>query len=255
MNTRSAVQGTAAFAKSIAVLDMIAESPNPPDIAGLVRRSGFPRGTVHRIVQSLVAEELVAPREDKTFVLAPRIIRLAARALEQNDITRLSESALEALSGKTKETVHFAVFGEGSMRYTSIKDSPHAIRIASSLGDSVAWHASAIGQAVLASLPKPEMVRILDSINWVGFTKHTLKTKSALARRIREICKTGYSVAHQETDLDIECYGVAVRDSAGNPVAGISVSVPLFRHSGNGEDYIKPMLECRDAIEQLLPKV
>jgi DNA-binding IclR family transcriptional regulator len=255
MTVQTTVQGTAAFSKSIGVLSEVAEAATPPDMAELIKITGFPRGTLHRIVQSLIAERLITAREDKTFVLAPRIIQLAARALEQNDISRLAEPALGILCDKTKETVHFAVNNDDSMVYTCKKDSPHAIRIASSLGESVPWHASAIAQSVLAAMPSDGQKRIVRSLKLGKFTKHTLTKKRELENRLKEVSKQGYSVAHQETDLDIECYGVAVKDADGFPVAGFSVSVPLFRHTGNPEDYVKPMLACRDSIEKMLLKI
>ncbi len=252
MTTQTIVQGTAAFSKSIGVLCLIADAETPPDTSELLKISGLPRATLHRILQSLVAEQLVTARDDKTFVLAPRIIKLAARALEQNDITQLADPALDLLCAKTKETVHFAVFTNGSLLYTCKKDSPHAIRIASSLGSAVPWHASAIGQSVLAALPDKEKKERLGSLEFEKFTAHTLTSTSGLRRRIEEVNDQGYSVAHQETDLDVECYGVCIRNPAGYPVGGISVSVPLFRHSGRKEDYTTPLMKCRDSIEKML---
>ncbi len=252
MMTQNTVHGTAAFSKSIGVLSLIADSESPPDTGELLKVSGLPRATLHRILQSLVAEKLVTARDDKTFVLAPRIIKLAARALEQNDLTQLSEPALERLCEETKETIHFAVYTNGSLLYTCKKDSPHAIRIASSLGSAVPWHASAIGQSVLASLPSEEKKEKLESLEFQKLTDYTLGSKSELQQRIGQVHEQGFSVAHQETDLDVECYGVCIKNPQGYPVGGISVSVPLFRHSGNKGDYIGPLTVCRDSIGKML---
>ena len=44
----NAVKGADAFSKSIAILQMIADSEQPPSISMLVRQSNLPRPTPHR---------------------------------------------------------------------------------------------------------------------------------------------------------------------------------------------------------------
>ena len=90
-----AVKGAAAFSKSISVLQMIADSPEPPTTAKLVERTGMPRPTLHRILKALAAENMVEVRSDKTFILGARMFQLSGRALEQNDLLRVAESEWE----------------------------------------------------------------------------------------------------------------------------------------------------------------
>ena len=52
----SQVAGTAAFSKFMHVLQLVADSEQPLNVGALVKASGYPRPTVHRIVAALLAE-------------------------------------------------------------------------------------------------------------------------------------------------------------------------------------------------------
>ncbi|MNI76590.1 Bacterial transcriptional regulator [compost metagenome] len=58
----------------------------------------------------------------------------------------------------------------------------------------------------------------------------------------------GYAMDDQENEPGIVCYGVALCDAAGRPVAGVSVSTLLFRRQQDPQSaYIEPLLRLRDA--------
>ena len=54
-----AVQGAAAFAKGIAVLQLISEYPEPPTINELMASSDLTRPTLYRLLKALESEGLV----------------------------------------------------------------------------------------------------------------------------------------------------------------------------------------------------
>ena len=245
---RKVVQGAAAFSKSISILQMIADSTEPPSIAQLVKESGMPRPTLHRLLKALAAEDMVESRPNKTSALGARMIQLAGRALEQNDLVRIAAPELDWLCAKTHETIHLAIRAGQDLVCIHKKDTSHPVRIASSVGGSVPFHASAIGKCLLAYLPDDEQAEIIDCLELRNLTEYTITTKEKLMEELRAIRDVGYSIAHQESDLEVECYGVCVFDRANRPIAGISISVPLYRLNSNRSMYVNPLLECRDRI-------
>lgn len=239
------VKGAAAFSKSIALLQLVADSQHPVTIADLGRQSGLPRPTLHRLLKALAAEGMVESWPDKTYTVGTRMIRLAGRALEQNDIAKVAGPELTWLCTETQETVHLATHSNRGLVYLMKKDSPRAVRIASSMGGHVPMHASAIGKCVLALLPQKEQDEIVKSMEMTPFTPYTIITREKLQAELELIRHRGYSTAHQETDLEIECFGCAILDRKGRPVAGMSISVPLYRLEAK-EKYYEPLMEsCR----------
>ena len=243
-----AVKGAAAFSKSISILQLIADSAEPPTTAKLVERTGMPRPTLHRILKALAAEEMVEVRADKTFILGARMIQLSGRALKQNDLIKTSEPELDWLCGQTQESIHLGIRAGQELIYLLKKDSPHAVRIASAVGDRVPFHASALGKAYLAFLPEADRELIISSIEMPRLTKYTITTEAELRAELDQVRRDGYAVSHQQSDVEIECYATCVFDRHGKALAGISVSVPLYRLNPDKTVYLRPLIACRDRI-------
>lgn len=243
-----AVKGAAAFSKSISILQLIADSVEPPTTAKLVERTGMPRPTLHRILKALAAEEMVEVRADKTFILGARMIQLSGRALKQNDLVKCAEPELEWLCNQTQESIHLGIRAGHELIYLLGKDSPHSVRIASSTGGRVPFHASALGKAYLAFLPEAERELILSQIEMPRLTKYTITTVEELRAELDQVRRDGYAVSHQQSDMEIECYATCIFDRHGKAIAGISVSVPLYRLNPDKSVYLKPLRECRDRI-------
>ena len=76
----------------------------------------------------------------------------------------------------------------------------------------------------------------------------TLTSLPALRAALGEAASRGYATDNEENEAGIVCYGVALCDVAGQPVAGVSVSTLLFRRRGDPQStYIEPLLRLRDA--------
>ncbi len=81
------VAGTASFSKFMHVLQLVADAEAPVNVSALMRASGYPRPTVHRIVAALIAERLlVENRHSATLALGPRLIQLASRSWGRSEL-------------------------------------------------------------------------------------------------------------------------------------------------------------------------
>ena len=116
----------------------------------------------------------------------------------------------------------------------------------SRVGAGVALHSSAVGKA-LAALGEAERERLLDGLPLEARMPSTLASLPALRARWPRPPR-GYAVDDEENEPGIVCYGVALRDAGGRPVAGVSVSTLLFRRRDDPQSaYIDPLLRLRDA--------
>lgn len=245
-----AVAGTAAFAKFMHVLQLVADAPEPPTAADLTRDSGFPRPTLHRIVAALQAEGLLCPGSRAgTLVLGPRLIELASRSWGRSDLRLAASEALEQLRDTTGETVHLAVHSGGRMVYIDKLESPSAVRMASRIGASVALHSTAVGKAYLAGLPAARREALLASLELTALTPKTVTTLQALRRQLDTVQAVGWSVDDEENEADIQCFGAAIVGDHGMPVAAVSVSTLRFRQKPDPQlAYVVPLLAACRAI-------
>lgn len=247
------VAGTASFGKFMHVLQLVADWPEEgelPNVAALVRASGYPRATVHRIVAALLAEGLLvdSPKSGR-LALGPRLIQLASRSWGRSDLRLAAVDELKRLRDRTGETVHLAVPNGSTMVYIEKLESPSAVRMASRIGAAVTLHSTAVGKAYLAALPPEKVESLLDSVEFTRYTGNTVTDRAALLQQLRSTRERGWSVDNEENEPGICCFGAVIRGQRGAPVAAISVSTLLFRqHQDPEHAYVQPLLEACAAI-------
>ncbi|SAL59405.1 IclR family transcriptional regulator [Caballeronia humi] len=248
--------GTAAFSKFMAVLQLIADVAEPQSIPQLAAACGYPRPTVYRIVGALIAEGLVVETaRGNTFSLGPRLLTLASRSWERSDLRVAAADALHELRDATQETVHLAVKSGPDMVYIEKLESPHAVRMASRIGTRVTLYSSSVGKAYLSTLSGDERAALLQNVTLERFTPNTITDRAALDAELDATAERGYAEDREENEAQIFCYGCAIRDANGRPLACVSISIPLFRKSATPFDtYVAPLREaCRVIGERMGP--
>lgn len=248
----AAVAGTAAFGKFMHVLQLVADWPDggePASVAALVRASGYPRPTVHRIVAALVAEGMLVEARNGGLALGPRLMQLAARSWGRSELRLAAVDELKRLRDRTGETVHLAVPNAGAMVYIEKLESTSAVRMASRIGTSVSLHATAVGKAYLAALDAQHLEPLLAKLQLTRYMPNTLVDLPALRKELERTRERGWSVDNEENEAGICCYGAVIRGDRGMPVAAISVSTLLFRQKVEPRDaYVQPLLDACAAI-------
>ncbi|KIC09276.1 hypothetical protein RA19_16365 [Leisingera sp. ANG-M1] len=238
------VQGTQSFARSIGLLQHIADRREPPGLQDLLAECGFTRPTLYRLLAGLEAEELITRTADRKYKPGLRLISLARRALGQSDIRDLARPHLEKLRDVTGETVHLAVRSGGGLVYIDKIESRETVRMNSTIGTPVPLHSSGVGKAYLAALPQQECAELLEGIELIPVTPFTTTDPRALASQIELCRKRGFIFDDQENEVGIVCFGAAIMNESGQPAAAVSVSVPLFRLREDRNSYAAPLLEC-----------
>lgn len=259
VDSRTQVAGTAAFSKFMTVLQAVADAPAPSAMADLVRASGYPRGTVYRIVAALLQQRMIAettapgPGAGARYALGPRLLQLASRAWSELDLRATLADALQALRDETGETVHLAVPAGKEMIYIDKLESQGPVRMASRVGGRLALHCTAAGKAYLAALPEGEADALLDMLALTGRMPNTITDPALLRQELARIRARGYAVDDEENERGIVCYGVAIAGQGGRPLACVSVSTLQYRQQGMAPSrYIAPLIRLRDAAHAQL---
>jgi len=247
-------KGTAALSKGVKLLNAIASAESAPTARQLADHTGMPRPTVYRLLAALKREGLVRQTENSgAYRLGPALVVFAHRALEQTDIRDIAREHIEALRDITGETVHLAVFNKGEMLYIDKVESLERVRMTCVVGASAPLHTTAVGKSYLAALPDSERERIIEGLDFVAVTDHSITTAEAFRAQIRRVRTDGFARDEQENERDIVCFGAPIIDRLGAPVAAISVSVPRFRlNDAPLTAYAAPLLETCQHISSLL---
>jgi IclR family pca regulon transcriptional regulator len=89
-------------------------------------------------------------------------------------------------------------------------------------------YSSAIGNAILAFLPRETQRAVLESGPRPRLTERTVTDLDAILARLETVRAAGFAVSDQETVMGLRVLAAPVRDADGLPVAGLSVAAPSF---------------------------
>jgi IclR family transcriptional regulator, acetate operon repressor len=194
----------------------------------LAEQLDVPRSTLHRILRTLEAKQVVERVDGTGYRLSAGFLELGIRH-RVAELPRLAEPVLRELHERTGETVNLAVPHGGAMLVIATVQSAARLRMVSWDGMRDLYHASALGKSYLAALPDDQLAATLADLPLTRNTPRTIVDRAQLLREIDEIRKVGFAVDDGESVEGVRCVGVAILAQGGRVVGAISVSSPASR--------------------------
>ena len=205
----------------------------------LARSLRIPKSSIYEILSTLVAEGLVE-KNDGRYRLGLRLIELAHAARQDMELGRIARPLIEKLRDELDETVQLTVLDRDEILYVEGCESSRQLRTFFEPGDKAPLYCTALGKAILAFRPTPEIARILRGKGLRAFTPRTLTDPTALARDLARTAARGYSIDDREHEEGVRCIGAPIRNREGQVFASISVSGPAHRVSPARDAQIAP---------------
>ena len=246
------IHGTAALVKGITILRVVSEQEHPPTLAELQRATGFPKGTLHRMLQALIAEGMI--RQDphqKTFQLGFGLVRLARRALADFELRDVAMDILTALRDDIGEAVHLAVPESNGVVYVEIIESVHAIGAVGKVGSSSPYHCAAAGKAIAAF--DSQIAKSVLSRDLAAMTKATITAPDALESELARVRKRGFATNFEEEFPEVHGIAVPVFDARSKPTASISITIPSYRFDKTKMQFLSEKL--REAAVEISNRI
>ncbi len=215
------------------ILDILGKSPKGLSVGELSKKTGFPKGTTHRLLTSLAYFDYI--RQDsmtRKYHLGFKLVELGNRLLHQLDLRTEAHPYLIELAERTKETVHMVILDHNEALYVDKVDaSDHhgGLRMVSMLGTRIPTHCSALGKAMLAFLPEERLVSIVKNKGLPRRTENTITDIEELKKHLQLIREQGYAFDDEENEKGVRCVGAPIRDQNGKVNAAISISVPSIQ--------------------------
>jgi IclR family KDG regulon transcriptional repressor len=222
-------QVIAAAAGTLEVLEALGRADGPMTLAQLVQATGRPKGTVHRMVSTLVNTGFATyARESGTYALTLKAWRIGSSALRDFDLVNLARPVLDRLRSETGETVHLSVLEpSGEIVYVAKVVSPKSIGVQTRLGQlSPSW-CTATGRSILAFHPETAD-RILAG-HLVQRTPLTVTQPGQLRSILDRVRGDGYAVTRGENHPEMGGVAAPISDHAGQVVASVGVAMPIYR--------------------------
>lgn len=222
---------TADAATPSAVIDRVSllldafDGPGRLTLAQLVRRTGLPRSSVHRMLERLVQLRWLR-RDGRDYELGTRLVELGSLAVHQDRLHAAALPMLHELHRATGLVVHLSILDGTDVVYLEKIGAGMGAAVTTRIGGRQPAHCTASGKAILAYRG--------DALD--GFTALARKTRFSIgsAAQLRpELDKVrGHGVAFDREELQqgIGCVAAPI-GSIGDAVAAVSVCGPMARMS------------------------
>jgi DNA-binding IclR family transcriptional regulator len=215
--------------RGLDILSVVSTATEPVGITDLSRRLKLAKGSIARLVATLVEHDcLVRDPDTAKYQLGMKIWEIGHRALAGLDLRGVARPAMAQLHSATRDTTHLSVLSDaGEMVFLDKIDSTKGIRPDIQIGAHLPPHCVANGKAMLAFRPKAEVQRILNR-KLHRYTKNTVIRKKELYAAFDDIRRLGYAVNYGEYRADVSGVAAPILDHTGTAVAalGISFSTP-----------------------------
>jgi IclR family acetate operon transcriptional repressor len=216
------------LSRAFAILEAMADAGGEIGLSQLATEAQLPPATIHRLVRTLVDLGYVRQEPSRHYSLGPRLMRLVDTSTRR--LATLAHPYMSDVVAALGESVNLAVLdGEEIVYVAQVQPSQNLMRMFTEVGRRAKPHSTAVGKAILATMPDAEVRELLKRTGMARRTEHTLTTPKQLLADLERVRQCGYALDDGEQELGVRCLALIVPGAA-RPMA-VSVSGPLTRMS------------------------
>src|ERR1700757_4139231 len=206
------------------VLDAF-DGPGRLTLAQIVRRTGLPRSSAHRMLERLVQLRWLR-RSGRDYELGMRLVELGSLAVHQDRLVRAAGPLLGELHRATGLVVHLAVLDGSDVIYLEKVGDRTISAIPTRVGGRQPAHCTAVGKAMLAYRDEDAAVDLQ-----VRKTKYSIASGSQPAVELAKVRAHGWAFEREESLLGFGCVAAPIENpgEATEAVAAVSVCGPVNR--------------------------
>jgi DNA-binding IclR family transcriptional regulator len=203
------------------VLDAF-DGPGRLTLAQIVRRTGLPRSSAHRMLERLVQLRWLR-RSGRDYELGMRLVELGSLAVHQDRLHRAATPLLHDLHRATGLVVHLAVLDGSDVVYLEKIGDRMVAAIPTRVGGRQPAHCAAVGKAMLAYRQDSGIVDLA-----TRKTRYSISTPAQLTIELDKVRAHGVAFDREESLPGFGCVAAPI-GALGEAVAAVSVCGPMNR--------------------------
>lgn len=212
------------FARGLRVIEVMGQSTGRQNIAQISEASDLPRTVVRRFLLTLIDLGFVGS-DEKDYWLTPKVLRLGMTYLYTLPFWRQSQLVLEELGTRMKQSCAVSVLDDSDIVYIQRFHTKRILAFSPSIGSRLPAYSVSMGRVLLAGLSEPQFDEYLQSTELLPLTPRTVTDKAQLRTAVAKTREQGYAWSDAEYDESISGLAVPVRNTMGEVVASVNVSL------------------------------
>lgn len=229
-----------ALSKSIAILDLLAESEDALPLSFIHQELSIPKATAYMILQVMESNNMVSKTSDDKYTLGFKLYSLGMSYMARMDLQKIAHPYMNLLSEETGFVVHLGRIVENQVIYIGKVEPTSFIRFNTYIGLRSDIHNCSLGKVIAAFMDEKQVDSIFESTGLSRYTTNTITDPDKLKKALKRIRETGYAIEDEEGEMGVRCIGAAIFDKDGNVVGAISITAlksdlttDMFPYVGN----------------------
>lgn len=215
-----------ALAKGLRVLALFTEQRPTWRISDIAPAVGMPLPSVYRIVVTLADEGYLEHLPDGDYRPGVRVLTLGSAALRGLDLVEVATPRLQALAGRTRETVNLAVLTGDRVLYLVRLRNSDLVTANIQVGSTLPAVHTSIGKLLLAHLDPDELTDRIGSASFpAGAGPNAKESLDELRGELATIRAEGCATQDEELANGLRSVAAPLRERSGAVVAGINIAV------------------------------
>jgi DNA-binding IclR family transcriptional regulator len=247
------LNGVKSAERVVDIFETVATVPRGLGMSELSRRLGIPRSSTWNLVATLRRRGYLEQNADGHIVLGARLFDVGVCARADVRLRAVARPALTELVKRTGETAFLGILTPNfTVLHLDKVVSPQVIRYDAELGEKRPAHCTAMGKALLAELPAPQLQAYLRGRRLERFTPTTITSADALARELQRVRAAGYATSVDERVSGASAIGAPIRGISGRALAGVIVAGPTVRMVAQRQALAAQVKEAAERISRAL---
>lgn len=241
MNKLAGTDGT--VGKALDILDIVVAFGRAVRFSEVLEISPYPKATLHRILQTLTNQGMLAYDEDRhIYVPGMRLVRIARHAWNQSSLAPLAVPFIESLANDVGETVHLAQMENGRVVFIEKRTPERGFQTMAQPGRRSPAHCTGVGKVMLAFMDDPRRTAALDRQAYESFTPSTHTGPETLLPELERIRTGGVAFDREEHEQGIISIAAPIFGGANRVIGALSVVTSTFRMSLDDLEKFRPAL-------------
>lgn len=222
-------KGVQSVGRALDLLFLLSQTDHAVSASALAERLEFPRSTVYRLAETLMAYGIVARQRDG-FVTTPKLFLLTSGSRAALSLGDVAEPHLARLVELTQETAGLHTRIGSLRRCVAEVEGYHGIRWARGVGFTAPLWSGAVGHVLLAALADADIDTFLAAADIRPLASRTVMSRADVKERALHARAEGWSASESETVEGASAIAAPVTGANGT-IAAISLYAPASRSS------------------------